>query len=82
MPCEVEYTDEFESWWLSLDEGEQDDVAAAVQVLADEGTLLKFPLSSGIEGSRHMHMRELRIQHEGSLTEFYTPLIPGVWPYF
>jgi hypothetical protein len=65
MSCEVEYTDEFEIWWLSLNENEQDDIAAAVQVLAEEGTLLTFPLSSGIEGSRHMHMRELRIQHAG-----------------
>jgi hypothetical protein len=27
--------------------------------------MLSFPHSSGIEGSKHNHMRELRIQHQG-----------------
>jgi len=27
--------------------------------------MLRFPLSSGVRGSRHDHMRELRIQHQG-----------------
>lgn len=29
------------------------------------GTNLKFPHSSGINGSKHDHMRELRTQHQG-----------------
>jgi len=62
---EVEYTDEFELWWSKLNEGEQSEVAAYVGLLEQCGPALKFPHSSGIQGARHRHMRELRIQHQG-----------------
>ena len=65
MPFEVEYTDEFGDWWDTLSEYEQDDVAATIELLADKGPTLPFPYSSGIEGSRHSHIRELRTQHAG-----------------
>ena len=65
MAWKVEYTDEFGEWWDSLNESEQDDTAASVGLLEDKGPLLPFPHSSGIETSRHNHMRELRIQHAG-----------------
>ncbi|MBW1891646.1 MAG: type II toxin-antitoxin system RelE/ParE family toxin [Deltaproteobacteria bacterium] len=65
MSYDVEYTDEFEAWWNSLSESEQDDVAATIMLLEDKGPTLPFPYSSGIESSRHGHMRELRIQHAG-----------------
>lgn len=65
MACEVEYTDEFEKWWVGLSEPEQISIAAVVDVLAVKDTRLGFPYSSGIEGSRFGHMRELRIQHAG-----------------
>ena len=65
MPFEVEYTDEFGDWWDTLSEHEQDDVAATVELLASKGPTLPFPYSSGIEGSKHSHIRELRIQHAG-----------------
>lgn len=61
----VEYTDEFETWWNGLIESEQDDIAATVGLLAEKGPSLPFPYSSGVEGSKHNHMRELRIQHAG-----------------
>lgn len=65
MVWAVEYTDEFELWWLDLTEREQVSVAATVQLLELRGPQLPFPHSSGIKGSKHSHMRELRIQHEG-----------------
>jgi len=65
MEWEVEYTDEFEFWWDALDESEQVDVSAVVQLLEAKGPQLPFPHSSGINGSAHTHMRELRIQHKG-----------------
>lgn len=65
MAYEVEYTDEFEEWWDGLSEAEQESVAASVFLLEEKGPHLAFPHSSGIESSRHRHMRELRIQHEG-----------------
>jgi len=62
----VEFTDEFECWWNDLSEGEQDDVAAVIGLLEGKGPSLPFPFSSGIHGSRHSHMRELRVQHAGA----------------
>ena len=65
MSCEVEYTDEFEEWWNEISEDEQDSVAAKVELLERLGPQLPHPHCSGIQGSRHSHMRELRIQHQG-----------------
>jgi hypothetical protein len=65
MEWDVEYTDEFGDWWGALMEEEQEDVFAVVQQLRDRGPRLPFPYSSGIEESRHSHMRKLRIQHAG-----------------
>jgi hypothetical protein len=65
MACEVEYTDEFNEWWESLDEAEQESVATCVILLEERGTSLPFPYSSAVEGSKYGHMRELRIQHKG-----------------
>jgi len=62
----VEYTDEFEAWWVLLDEGEQDAVAAVVGLLERHGPRLPFPFSSRIRSSKHETMRELRIQHRGN----------------
>jgi len=61
----VEYTDEFETWWNGLSEDEQVSVEASVRLLQERGPMLRFPHSSGVKGSKHGHMRELRIQHEG-----------------
>ena len=61
----VEYTDEFEGWWQTLNDDEQVSLAASVSLLEKLGASLPFPHSSGINQSRHGHMRELRTQHEG-----------------
>ncbi len=65
MSWDVEYTDEFELWWNRLTEAEQISVAASVALIETFGPRLGFPHSSGIKGSKHGHMRELRIQHGG-----------------
>ncbi len=65
MTWNVEYTDEFGDWWSTLDEGKQDSIAVIVTLLEQKGPYLPHPYSSGIEKSRHTHMRELRIQHQG-----------------
>jgi hypothetical protein len=65
MAWEVEFTDEFEAWWSVLSEDEQVSVAASVTLLEERGPNLRFPHSSGINGSKHGHMRELRTQHDG-----------------
>lgn len=65
MEWGVEYTDEFENWWDSLDEDEQESVASYVLLLEARGPMLGFPFSSGIKESKHAHLRELRVQHAG-----------------
>ncbi|NRR32873.1 type II toxin-antitoxin system RelE/ParE family toxin [Oxalobacteraceae bacterium] len=65
MSWSVEYTDEFGEWWASLDEAEQISVESVVGLLECDGPHLPFPHTSGIRGSRHSHMRELRVQHAG-----------------
>src|SRR4051812_18258246 len=65
MVWNVENTDEFAEWWSGLTEPQQDDVAATVELLMERGPHLPFPHSSGIENSRHGHMRELRVQSRG-----------------
>ena len=65
MAWEIEYTDEFGDWWATLTETEQEDVDAYVQRLEARGPNLPYPHSSGINGSRHDHMRELRVQSHG-----------------
>ena len=72
MAWDVEYTDEFGDWWTELTEAQQDRSAATVRLLAARGPALPFPHSSGVGGSRHTHMRELRVQSRGNpLRIFY-----------
>jgi hypothetical protein len=65
MAWEVEFSDEFGEWWDGLDALEQKSVDFSVTLLSEVGPTMKMPHSSGVESSRHKHMRELRIQHEG-----------------
>lgn len=65
MSWDVEYTDEFGDWWNGLTEDEQVSLDASVRLLEALGPTLKYPHSSGIHGSKHGHMRELRTQHDG-----------------
>src|SRR5258708_35128869 len=48
-----------------LTEEEQEDVDAHVRELQRRGPMLPFPYSSGVKGSAHGAMRELRIQSGG-----------------
>lgn len=65
MQCDVEFTDEFEAWWETLTAEEQEDISYSVALLEEFGTNLPYPHSTGIHGSKHPHMRELRTQHQG-----------------
>jgi hypothetical protein len=65
MAWEVEFTDEFGAWFDGMGTDEQDSVAASVGLLQQMGPTLPHPHSSGVNGSRHDHMRELRVQHRG-----------------
>ena len=65
MAWDVEYTNEFGDWWAGLAEGEQEDITAVVELLAEHGPGLRFPYSSGVTGSCHGQIRELRVQSSG-----------------
>lgn len=58
---EVLGTNEFEEWFLALDDRDSTAVARVVGLLEAKGTGLGFPYSSAIEGSKYP-LRELRIQ--------------------
>lgn len=60
MVWAVEYTDEFDEWFQELDEGAQDAVERAVEVLETDGPALGRPLVDTIKRSRHANMKELR----------------------
>ena len=65
MGWNVEYADEFGEWFSMLTVAVQDGIDRTVGLLEVKGPRLPFPHSSGIEMSRHDHMRELRIQVGG-----------------
>jgi len=56
----VEFTDEFETWWDSLSEGEQEEISAKVDLLEERGPTLSRPHADVIVSSRHANMKELR----------------------
>ena len=60
----IEYTDEFETWWSGLTDAAQDDIDRVVLLLEKNGPTLGYPYSSDIKGSK-VKLRELRIQHKG-----------------
>ncbi|MEM8988244.1 MAG: type II toxin-antitoxin system RelE/ParE family toxin [Pseudomonadota bacterium] len=66
MEWEVEYTYEFGDWWSDLEDAVQEDIAFAVGLLGKRRPSLEHPYSSAINGSKHTHMRELRIQSGGN----------------
>lgn len=63
---QVEFTDEFEAWWLTLDASEQESIDASVRILESIGpSSLGRPHVDSIKGSKHTNMKELRTQHKG-----------------
>jgi hypothetical protein len=57
---EVEYADEFEVWWNSLSQDEQEEISAKVELLEEHGPALCRPHADVITSSRHSNMKELR----------------------
>lgn len=65
MTWQVEYTDEFQGWWATLEGAQQNAVDVVLRLLEARGPQLPFPYSSGIATSKDGRMRELRIQCGG-----------------
>ena len=61
----IEYTDEFATWWYGLSESEQVSLDASVRLLEALGPSLSRPHVDSIKGSRHSNMKELRTQSSG-----------------
>ena len=76
MAWEVEYTHEFGDWWAGLTAMQQDRIAATVRLLEARGPSLPFPYSSGVKGSRHEHMREVRVQSGGNPLRIFDAFDP------
>lgn len=63
MPMwEVEYTDQFDHWYQTLSEEEQDVVIARVELLESVGPGLGRPVVDNVHQSRHPNMKELRAE--------------------
>jgi hypothetical protein len=63
---EVEYTDEFEIWWMTLTEPERASIAAVVELLEAKGPGLTRPhVDTLAKDSKYSNMKELRVQHSG-----------------
>ena len=62
---EVEYTDQFGSWYEALSVEDQDAIIGRVDLLEEQGPGLGRPAVDNIHQSRHPNMKELRA--EGSL---------------
>jgi hypothetical protein len=65
---EIEYTDEFETWWDTLTIEQQEAISARIDLLAQRGPALKRPAVGEIKGSRFdPRMKELRVGQDGTL---------------
>ncbi|TWU59601.1 type II toxin-antitoxin system RelE/ParE family toxin [Crateriforma conspicua] len=60
MNWEIEYTDEFEAWWDTLDVVDQEAIAMSVGLLQDKGPQLDRPYADTLYGSKFDNMKELR----------------------
>lgn len=64
---EVEYTNEFEEWWLDLSQEQQEALDDRVMLLMEHGPSLRRPVVGEITSSRHSNMKELRVSQGGAL---------------
>jgi hypothetical protein len=63
---DVEFTDEFYTWWESLSASEQDSLQASIELLEISGPSLGRPHVDTVKGSEYPNMKELRTQSGGS----------------
>jgi hypothetical protein len=66
MSWEILFTDEYGEWFLNLNDAEQVDVQAMVEVLEIKGPNLGRPHADTLSGTNKVkNLKELRIQHSG-----------------
>jgi len=76
MAWEIELSDWLEKHWQELDEKHQIRLDASVRLLEQYGPQLPFPHSSGVEGSKFSHLRELRVQIQGEPYRYFYAFDP------
>ncbi len=54
----IEHTDEFEDWWVTLTEAQQEALTERLRRLGDSGPALGRPLVDTLAGSRYPNMKE------------------------
>ena len=62
--AEIDFSPEFERWFLALNDQDTEAVARVVDLLEARGVALGYPYTSAIVGSA-IAMRELRVQSGG-----------------
>jgi hypothetical protein len=67
------YTDEFGTWYETLEDDQQDAVIARVELLETEGPWLGRPTVDTIVGARHPNMKELRVSKGGAIRILFDP---------
>ena len=70
MAWGVDSTTEYNVWFGSLANDEQDRIVAAVRILRQDGPALGRPLVDHIKMSRHANMKELRVRYMRILFAF------------
>ena len=65
MEWDVFLDEEFDAWLDTLEEGLQDEIQAAIELLMRFGPNLQRPRVDTIKGSSFSNMKELRIQYRG-----------------
>lgn len=71
MPYEVNFTDEFGTWWDGLTTEQQEDVAARVELLEQHGPSLGRPVVDRVTASSFHNMKELRCSSDGALRALF-----------
>jgi hypothetical protein len=66
MTWEIIFYDQFEVWFDQQDPALQEEIAAVLDVLCEEGPTLSRPYVDTIEESLFNNMKELRVQFKGS----------------
>lgn len=67
MTWEIEFTEQFEAWWASLSDAQQESLDDRITLLMEHGPALGRPVVDHIAASRHSNMKELRTSSGGAL---------------
>ena len=67
MSWKIKTLDIFDNWFKDLKIAEQEDIAAAIYLLEDQGANLSRPYADTIKGSAYKNMKELEFSTKENL---------------